>query len=79
MAINKMTELQQKLKAIMLEHLKTKGYPNITMDQIMAELKPMWIKLEESGLLPSGVSFNNFVQSANARYIFQQMMDNFRI
>lgn len=65
-----MTDLQKKLKNAMLEHLKTKGYPNMTLDQIMNELKPMWIKLEESGLLPYGVNFNNFVQSAHGGYIF---------
>lgn len=56
--------LKEKIKKVMLEHLKSKGYPNMTPEQIMRELKPMWVKLEELNLIQSGWNFTQFCMIA---------------
>lgn len=62
-----MTELQQKIKAVMLKHLQTKGYPNMSVVQILRELKPMWIAIEDAQLVPTGGSFAAFSQTAEQK------------
>lgn len=57
-------ELRAKLKAVMEAHLRTKGYPRMTSEQIMRELKPMWIAIEEAGLVQQGMSFQGFREQA---------------
>lgn len=62
-------KLKVKVKASMIEYLKTKGYPNMSIDEVLQELKPMWLKLEEEGLIQSGMSFRAFQEHAMERAI----------
>lgn len=59
---------KEEIRQSMLEHLKTKGYPNMSRDQIVEELAPMWDKLEAEGLLvepiKEGMTFQHFVNIA---------------
>jgi hypothetical protein len=64
---------KEKIKKVMLEHLTAVGYPNITDDQVMAELKNMWVKMEEAGLILSGMSYMGFQQMANNAYLMNQV------
>lgn len=66
-------ELKTKIKTVIVDHLTTLGYPNIPLEQIMQELKPMYRKLEEAGLIQSGMSFAAFVQHANHAFTFEQL------
>jgi len=71
---------QEKIKEVMIQHLRLKGYPNMTPQQVLAELKPMWMKLGEAGLLPKGASYQSFVQVAQAESHYmtlkEAMMDD---
>lgn len=59
---------KEEIRQSMLEHLKTKGYPNMGRDQIVEELAPMWNKLLTEGLLEGpikeGMTFEHFVNIA---------------
>lgn len=61
-------ELKEKCRAVILEHLKTKGYPNLTRRGIINELKPMWLKLEDLGLTEhlkeAGWTYQKYVDTA---------------
>jgi hypothetical protein len=59
-----MLDLKSKIRAVMLDHLQTKGYPETSSQQILAELKPMWIKLEEAQLT-AGWNFLAFYATAH--------------
>ena len=61
-----MKELKAKVRQIMLDHLAMKGYPNMTEEQTLAELKPMWIKFEEAHLIQPGWRYARFVETATA-------------
>lgn len=71
-------ELKTKIKEVMVKHLKSKGYPNMTPEQIMQELKPMWIAIEEAGLIRQGMSFQAFVMEAQHAYQFHHINMHFR-
>lgn len=73
----KNTELKEKIKTVMIDHLKSIGYPNITNEQIMNELKPMWIKLEEANLIQSGMSFQEFTLHAQQQFMIADMINHF--
>lgn len=53
----------------MMDHLKSKGYPDMSAEAIMAELKPMWIKLEDAGLIQFGWRYRDFVEIAQNEYM----------
>lgn len=57
-------ELRIKCRTVMLSYLKSKGYPKMTRREILAELLPMWKKLDENGLVEPvkamGGSFQQF-------------------
>lgn len=56
----------------MVEHLREAiGYPDCDGSLIMRELKPMWVKLEESGLLLDGMNFRVFLR-ARTRAIYDE-------
>lgn len=59
---------KEEIRQSMLEHLKTKGYPDITRDQIMAEITNLWQKLAAEGLLveaiKEGLTYQHFVNIA---------------
>ena len=63
-----MTEAMKKIKESMVEHLKTKGYPDMTRDAIQAEMPRLWDKLIDEGLLTEminrGLKFEQFQQIA---------------
>jgi hypothetical protein len=65
--------LKEKIKKVMLEHLKSKGYPNMTPEQIMRELKPMWVKLEELNLIQPGWNFTQFCMIAQEVHLRIQL------
>jgi len=65
-------ELKTKIKEVMIKHLTEKGYPNITNQRIMQELKPMWIKLEEAGLIQPGMNYSEYHHQAVFQYILSE-------
>ena len=58
----------EKIKASMKAHLESKGYPDITNDQIVQELPSLWKKLAADGLLDDlvkqGMTYQHFVNIA---------------
>jgi len=72
-------ELTAKIKKVMVDHLTTVGYPDITNEQIISQLKPMWIKLEESGLPLTGMNFNGFVNIAQAMFMIAEINEQMGI
>lgn len=64
-------DLKERCREVMVKHLEAKGYPNMTRRQILRELKPMWIALENAGLTPelkaAGYSFESFSNSAMSK------------
>lgn len=69
------TEHKEKVKKVMVDHLTTLGYPNISGDQIMTQLKAMWIKIEEAGLILPGMNFQAFQAFANQAFMMEQVRD----
>jgi hypothetical protein len=62
-------ELKEKIKNVMLDHLTPLGYPDsMSYEQIMQELKPMWLKIEEAGLITGDMNFHAFVDQAHGAY-----------
>lgn len=59
-------EQKARIRQVMIEHLKAKGYPNMTSKEILAELKPIWVKLGTMGLLSPNWKFGDFIQIAEA-------------
>lgn len=62
-----MSDLKAQIRQVMMQHLYSKGYPNLTSKQILGELKPMWIKLGEAKLLHPEWKFNEYVSIAHAK------------
>ena len=63
-------ELKNKIKASMLAHLQSKGYPdNLNNNQVMQELPTLWTKLVSEGLLTEliekGFTYRDFESIAN--------------
>ncbi len=66
-----MNSIKEQIKKVMIDHLKeTIHYPKCNDEQILQELKPMWVKLEEAGLIQPGMNFNEFQHQA----MFQLMI-----
>ena len=59
---------KEQIRQSMLEHLKTKGYPDMTRDQIMGEVTNLWQKLAAEGLLveaiQAGLTYQHFINIA---------------
>lgn len=70
---------KEEIRQSMLEHLKTKGYPDMTRDQIVAELPSLWQKLAAEGLLEEpireGLTYQHFVNIALQSKHNQDTMD----
>ena len=64
-----------KVKKVMIDHLTALGWPKLTDEQIMTQLKPMWVKLEEAGLIVEGMDFNAYQAIANNAYMMKQVQD----
>jgi len=74
MTAEELQVIKEKIKNSMVEHLtKSIGYPDCTNDQIISQLKPMWVKLEEENLILPGMSFSAFTVHAEHAFLFQQM------
>ena len=71
-------ELKAKVREVIYSHLKSKGYPEMNQAQILAELKPIWIKLEESQLIQRGWSYPAFVHCAQQAAMFADLLNAFR-
>lgn len=69
------TEQKAKIRQVMIDHLKSKGYPNMTSKEILSELKPMWVKLGTLGLLNADWKYDQFVEIAHAEEHFANMKD----
>ena len=68
-------EEKNKIKTVLVDYLTTLGYPDMTVSQIMSHLKPMWIKLEEAGLIVQGMNFPEFAMHAQQKAIEAQLRD----
>lgn len=66
-------ELKSKIKQVMLDHLTPLGYPHMSTEEILKELKPMYIKLEESGLTVPGMSYAEYVRHAEEQKLFADL------
>ncbi len=79
-------ELKEKIRQSMLDHLKTKGYPDMTNQQIIHELPNLWRKLDADGLLEqpvkAGLTYQHFVNialsKANEQEIMEEVARHFR-
>lgn len=59
--------MKEQAKKVMLDHLTKKGYPdNMSNEQILAELKPMYLLLEEQQLT-GGIDFATFYAIAQQK------------
>lgn len=68
-------EHKEKIKKILVDHLTTLGYPDLDREQIIAELKPMWLKLEEAGLVVGDMTFTAFKEQATNAAIMDHMRE----
>lgn len=66
--------VKEEIRKVVLQHLESKG-SNLTYDQILGELKAIWIKLEDAGLVQPGMSFQTFCQIAQVKKQEAQMQD----
>lgn len=66
-----MTELREKCRKVMTDHLVSKGYPNLTRQGILREVKNLWNALDVAGLMPeiraAGHTYESFCQRALAK------------
>lgn len=72
-----MTDIDNKIKTIIIEHLNTvcpngQKFPNIEPELVLQQLKPIWIKLEEAGLKPH-MTFQEFCMIAEQECLFAQL------
>lgn len=65
--MSEMKQLKARIRHVMEEHLRSKGFPDMTRDQIFGELKPMWIKLEEAQLTRPNWRYADFVKVAQSQ------------
>ncbi len=75
MTAGEIETLKNNIRKVMITHLTSIGYPNITNERVMKELKPMWLKIEEAGLVVKGMNFQNFVEVANHHFLISEVND----
>ena len=74
-------ELKHKCKKIVIDYLKTKGWPDkLNNEQILKELPNLWKELEKDNIVMDelkslGGSYNKFVQVAAIKKQEQDIMD----
>ena len=73
-------ETKANIRTAILEHLKTKGWPNrFNGDQVIQELPILWTLLENKGLLKEltskGFTYKHFINSAIKARHRQQMRE----
>jgi hypothetical protein len=49
------------------------GYPNCSNEQIMDQVGPMWTQLKDSNLISEGMTFQEFIASAQKKYMEREM------
>lgn len=59
-----MSEQVLKIRSVMITHLKSKGFPDLSHEEIIGELPAMWRKLEEEQLIQDGMTYQGFCSSA---------------
>ena len=65
---------KEKIKKVMTDHLtQTCGWPECSPEQVMAELKPMWVKIEEAGLVLPGMNFQHFFLHADHHFMLAKI------
>jgi len=64
---------EDKVRKVMNDHLVSLGYPKMSNEQIMSQLKPMWIKIEEAGLIVGDMNFEAFCAHANNAFMIAQV------
>lgn len=70
------TNHKEKVKKVMIDQLTSAvNYPNCTPDQIMSQLKNMWLKIEEEGLLVEDMNYQAFCAYANHCFMVSQVQD----
>lgn len=79
MTVDEIETLKQNIKKVMVDHLTSIGYPTISNEQIMRELKPMWIKIEEAGLIVPGMNFQGFAEIANHHFLIAEINETMDI
>jgi hypothetical protein len=64
---------KEKVKKVMIDYLTTLGYPNLSNEQIMSQLKNMWLKIEEAGLVVEDMNFQAFCAYANNAFMIAEV------
>jgi hypothetical protein len=62
------------LTTVILDHLAPLGYPNLTEEQILAEIPKLWELITEKNLVLPGMSYEGFVASAMEQAAFSKLM-----
>lgn len=75
MTAGELAEHKDKVKKVMVDHLTTLGWPKLSDEQVMSQLKPMWLKIEEAGLVVGDMNFMAFQAIANQAYMIAQVND----
>lgn len=71
---------KEKIKKVMVDHLtQSVKYPNCSNEQIMGQLKPMWILIEEAGLVLPGMNFQAFCAHAQNQFLIAKVNDMMNI
>lgn len=65
-------ESTAEVQKIMIDHLTTKGYPNLTGEEILREVKALYLILEEAGLMP--LTYPEFSDVATMAYFTVELM-----
>ena len=77
-------ELSIKLRELILTHLKSKGWPLVADRDLLVirELDAMWLKIEQAGLVPKGMTIELFKRIALVKYqqaiLKERMSEYFR-
>lgn len=75
-------ESKEKITQSMLAYLSTRGYPNLDINQILAELPNLWNKLSSEGLLDEhvkkGLTYQAFCDIARQKAVEALMMQDFQ-
>jgi hypothetical protein len=66
------------IRKVILDHLKSKGYPNMTRPEIVCELPEMWEKLDAAGLILSGWYYADFEALVLNKCLQAQMAELFK-
>jgi len=68
------TKLTEDIKKVVMDHLNSIGYPEITIDHVMQELPIMWQRICDAGLYREGMSFQGFVDQAYQHAMIAQIL-----